>query len=69
MDNNQWSVQQENKLMEDCATKVEAAVKDYQSASKLPVTDMFDYMYAELPHDLKEQRAYALSLENQKGAQ
>ena len=65
MDNNQWSVQQENKLMENSAIKVEAAVKDYQSASKLPVTDMFDYMFAELPHDLEEQRAYALSLEAQ----
>jgi pyruvate dehydrogenase E1 component alpha subunit len=24
-----------------------------------PVTAMFDYMFAELPHDLVEQRAYA----------
>ncbi len=65
MDNNQWSVQQENKLMEDCAIKVEAAVKEYQSASKLPVSDMFDYMFAELPHDLQEQRAFALALEEE----
>ena len=63
MNCNQWSVQQENKLMEDCATKVEAAVKEYQSASKLPVTDMFDYMFAELPHDLAEQRKFAQELE------
>ena len=63
MDNNQWSVQQENQLMEKCSIKVEQAVKEYQNASKLPVTDMFDYMYAELPHDLVEQRNYALSLE------
>ena len=64
MDNKQWSVQQENKLMEECSNKVEAAVKEYQSASKLPVTDMFDYMFAELPHDLAEQRQFALDLEN-----
>lgn len=63
MNCNQWSVQQENKLMEDCATKVEAAVKEYQSASKLPVTDMFDYMFEELPHDLVEQRKFAQELE------
>lgn len=64
MNNNVWSVQQENKLKEDCAVKVEEAVKEYQNASKLPVTDMFDYMYAELPHDLAEQREYAKELEN-----
>jgi len=63
MDNNQWSVQQENQLMDKCTIKVEQAVQEYQSASKLPVTDMFDYMYAELPHDLAQQRAFALSLE------
>jgi pyruvate dehydrogenase E1 component alpha subunit len=67
MENNQWSVQQENQLMEKCTQHVEQAVKDYQNASKLPVTDMFDYMFAELPHDLAEQRAYALSLENETG--
>jgi pyruvate dehydrogenase E1 component alpha subunit len=63
MNNNVWSVQQENKLKEECAIKVEAAVKEYQNASKLPVTDMFDYMFAELPHDLVEQRKYAEELE------
>ncbi|MBL4772294.1 MAG: pyruvate dehydrogenase (acetyl-transferring) E1 component subunit alpha [Alcanivoracaceae bacterium] len=64
MNNNQWNVQQENKLMEECAKKVEAAVKEYQSAPKLPVTDMFDYMFAELPHDLAEQREFAKELDN-----
>ena len=64
MNNNQWSVQQENKLMEECASKVEAAVKEYQSVPKPSVTDMFDYMYSELPHDLAEQRRFAQELEN-----
>jgi hypothetical protein len=27
------------------------------------VADMFDYMYAELPHDLAEQKAYAMAME------
>ena len=65
MNNNQWSVEQENALLEHCAKKVELAVKEYQNVSKLPVSDMFDYMYAELPHDLVEQRAYALNLEKE----
>lgn len=64
MNNNVWSVQQENALKEKCVEKVKEAVKEYQDASKLPVTDMFDYMYAELPHDLQEQRDYALEVEN-----
>lgn len=64
MKNNQWSVQQENQLMEECAAKVDEAVKEYMNAPKPKVTDMFDYMFAELPHDLQEQRKYAQELEN-----
>ncbi len=64
MNNNQWSVQQENKLMEECAAKVEAAVQEYKNTPQPKVTDMFDYMYEELPHDLAEQRKYAEELEN-----
>jgi pyruvate dehydrogenase E1 component alpha subunit len=63
MNNNQWSVQQENQLLEQCALKVEAAVKTYQNTPKQPVTAMFDYMFAELPHDLAQQRKYAEELE------
>jgi pyruvate dehydrogenase E1 component alpha subunit len=64
MSNNQWSAQQENKLLEDCAAKVDAAVEEYLNTPKPAVTDMFDYMFAELPHDLAEQRQYALEMEN-----
>ena len=38
-------------------------MESYLSQSPQPVTAMFDYMYAELPHDLAEQRAYALEVE------
>lgn len=64
MNNNQWSVQQENKLMEECAAEVEDAVQEYRNTPQPKVTDMFDYMYEELPHDLAEQRKYAQELEN-----
>ncbi len=64
MSNNQWSAQQENQLLKDCAAKVDAAVEEYLSTPKPAVTDMFDYMFAELPHDLAEQRQYALEMEN-----
>jgi len=64
MNQNQWSVQQENSLIEECKAKVEEAVQEYLNAPKPKVTDMFDYMYADLPHDLQEQRKYAQELEN-----
>jgi len=63
MSNNQWSAQQENQLLEDCAAKVDAAVEEYLNTPKPAVTDMFDYLFAELPHDLAEQRQYALEME------
>ena len=64
MNQNQWSVQQENNLIEECKAKVEEAVQEYLNAPKPEITDIFDYMYAELPQDLQEQRKYAQELEN-----
>ncbi len=64
MSHNQWSAQQENQLLKDCTRKVDAAVEEYLNTPKPAVTDMFDYMFAELPHDLAEQRQYALEVEN-----
>ncbi|MCF6288703.1 MAG: pyruvate dehydrogenase (acetyl-transferring) E1 component subunit alpha [Proteobacteria bacterium] len=63
MNSNKWSVQQEEQLIERCKRKVEAEVKIYQSTAAPKVTDMFDYMFAELPHDLAIQRKFAQELE------
>ncbi len=35
-------------------------MEDYLAVGKPGVESMFDYMYAELPHDLAEQKARAL---------
>ncbi len=63
MNNNQWSVQQEEQLLERCKRMVESEVKVYMDTPMPPVTDMFDYMFAELPHDLVSQRKFAQELD------
>ena len=63
---NQWSEQQENILLESCKKDVDMAVEEYMNTPQPAVTDMFDYMYEELPHDLEQQRAYAQKLEEGK---
>ncbi len=55
-----WSQQEEEKLLAECSAKVEAAVEEYLALDQPPPEAMFDYMYAKLPHDLKEQRAHAI---------
>ena len=54
-----WDDEQEAALLEDAANKVDIAVQKYLHTPKAPVESMFDYMYAELPEFLEEQRAHA----------
>lgn len=56
MDSGLWSDQDEEKLKAKCAATVEAAVKEYLDTAPQPVGAMFDYLYAELPEALEEQR-------------
>jgi 2-oxoisovalerate dehydrogenase E1 component alpha subunit len=52
-----WSKQDEERLIEACATEVEAAVEAYLALPPLPPTAMFDHLHAELPAAFAEQRA------------
>ncbi|HSH27573.1 MAG TPA: pyruvate dehydrogenase (acetyl-transferring) E1 component subunit alpha [Wenzhouxiangella sp.] len=57
-----WSEEKENDLLEECKQWVQQAADEYLDIIEndpQPVTAMFDYMFAELPHDLIEQRSYA----------
>ncbi len=54
-----WSEEQEQQLRETGAALVEAEVNEYLTRQSQPVSAMFDHMYAELPHDLAEQRESA----------
>lgn len=56
-----WSKQDEEKLLADCAGEVDKAAADYLAMAPEPVADIFDYLFAELPEDLKAQRDFAIA--------
>jgi pyruvate dehydrogenase E1 component alpha subunit len=55
-----WNEEKEAELLEQAAIKVDAAVQKYLNTAKAPVESMFDYMYAEVPELLEEQREHAM---------
>jgi len=55
-----WNDDKEKELLEQCAEKVDQAVQQYLNTPKAPVESMFDYMYADLPEFLEEQRDHAM---------
>lgn len=52
-----WTEQQEAEWKQQCNQKVDEEVNAYLELAPPPATDMFDYLYAELPEDLRSQRA------------
>jgi pyruvate dehydrogenase E1 component alpha subunit len=52
-----WSKEDEERLIADCGEEVEAAAEAYLATPAQPAESMFDWLYAELPGDLAEQRA------------
>ena len=60
MDQGVWSDQQEQELLAAAAQQVEEEVASYLAVGKPSIESMFDYMFAELPHDLAAQRERAL---------
>jgi pyruvate dehydrogenase E1 component alpha subunit len=58
-----WDEQQEADWKEECNRLSDIEVNAYLETKSQPVEAMFDFMYAELPHDLAEQRADALKWE------
>lgn len=55
-----WDDEKEKALLEAAAEKVDQAVQTYFDTPKYPVEAIFDYMYAELPESLEEQREQAM---------
>lgn len=51
-----WSEGQEKALLDECTTRVEAAVEEYLATPPQSPEAMFDYLYATLPTALKAQR-------------
>ena len=60
---NLWSEAEEKAWIEECGKKVDEEINAYLNTPVQPVEVMFDYLYAELPEDLKGQRAEALARE------
>ena len=58
-----WSEAEESAWKEECNRLTDIEVNAYLETKAQPVEAMFDYMFAELPHDLAEQRADALKWE------
>lgn len=58
---NAWTKADEQALLAECAAKVDKATEEYLAAAPEPVTNMFDFMFAEMPEDLKVQRDFAAS--------
>jgi pyruvate dehydrogenase E1 component alpha subunit len=52
-----WSKADEERLVEEINGEIDAAVERYLKAQPQPPEAMFDYLYAELPRALAEQRA------------
>jgi pyruvate dehydrogenase E1 component alpha subunit len=61
-----WSDKDEEAWKIDCGKRVDVEVNAYLETKSQPTEAMFDFTYSELPPDVKEQRAYALSLDARK---
>jgi 2-oxoisovalerate dehydrogenase E1 component alpha subunit len=59
IDTGAWSEAQEATLKEECTRQVDAAVEVYLNTPKPAVESMFDYLFARMPANLKEQREQA----------
>lgn len=51
-----WSREKESELQKTLAEEVETIINEYLETPAPKPTDMFDYLYAELPESLKAQR-------------
>ena len=58
-----WSDRAEGEWKVECGRLVDIEVDAYLESRAQPVASMFDFVYAELPHNLAEQRAAAIAWE------
>lgn len=54
-----WDKDKEEALLHECGSAVEAAAEEYLATPAQPVSTIFDYIYAEIPAELAEQREAA----------
>lgn len=58
-----WDEKQEQAWVEECGKLIDVEINAYLETPVQPVEAMFDYLYADPPPDLLEQRAAAIALE------
>ena len=58
-----WDKQKEEILLHDCNSAVELAAQEYLAIPAQPASSIFDYVYAEMPAELAEQREAAIAME------
>lgn len=58
-----WSEEEESAWKDECAARVDEEVNAYLNTPVQPVEAMFDYLYADPPPELLQQRAAALAAE------
>lgn len=55
-----WSKEDEEALAADCKARVDEAQEEFRAMASQPVTDIFDYLYADLPASVaRQRRSYA----------
>lgn len=54
-----WDKHKEQALLHECSSAVEGAAEEYLATPAQPVSAIFDYIYAEIPAELAEQREAA----------
>jgi pyruvate dehydrogenase E1 component alpha subunit len=57
-----WDKEQEEALLRECSSAVEQAAEEYLATPPQPVSANFDYVYAEVPAELVEQREAAIAI-------
>ena len=55
-----WDADAEEALLQECDQRIESALEEYLATAPQPPQVMFDYLYAELPEALAEQRQQLL---------
>lgn len=58
-----WDEDQEKAWITDCTQRIDVEINAYLELKVQPVEAMFDYLYADPPPDLLEQRAQAIAAE------
>jgi 2-oxoisovalerate dehydrogenase E1 component alpha subunit len=63
-----WSKENEENLLVEVDAEINAAVEKFDQSDPPPPEGMFDYLYAEVPNDLAEQRSDVIKRYSGKGA-